>query len=78
MILAQMADPQVGFYDYEPELQRLRKAIGRLNESDCEAVIVCGDMMHIVTRDSLKNLSQGDGTAEKTGVLCDRESRRNQ
>lgn len=54
MILAQMADPQVGFYDYEPEMQRLRKAIGRLNESDCEVVIVCGDMMHIVTRDSLK------------------------
>lgn len=53
MILAQMADPQVGFYEYEPELERLRKGIDLLNESDCEGVIVCGDMMHRVTRESL-------------------------
>lgn len=53
MIFAQMADPQLGFYDFEPELQRLRKAVKALNKSDCQAVIVCGDMMHRVDRESL-------------------------
>lgn len=53
MIIAQLADPQIGFQDHEAELKRFRKAVDLLNESDCEAAIVCGDMMHHVTRETM-------------------------
>lgn len=53
MIIAQLADPQIGFENHDLELSRLHKAVDLLNESDCEAAIVCGDLMHHVTRQSL-------------------------
>jgi len=52
-VFAQLADPQVGFQDYDSELLRLRYEVDLLNGSDCQAAVVCGDMMHRVTSDSL-------------------------
>ena len=52
-VLAQLADPQIGMHDYDSELARFRKEIDLLNDSDCQAVVICGDMMHRTTRESL-------------------------
>lgn len=52
-VLAQLADPQIGFKDYENELARFRKEIDLLNEGDCKAVVICGDLMDLPTRESL-------------------------
>ncbi|MCQ2396822.1 MAG: metallophosphoesterase [Lentisphaeria bacterium] len=52
-VIAQLADPQIGFKDYDGELSRFRKEIDIINESDCKAVVICGDMMHLTTRESL-------------------------
>ena len=53
LILAQLSDPQIGFKDYDGELARFRKAIDTLNAGDCQAAVICGDMMHLTTRESL-------------------------
>jgi 3',5'-cyclic AMP phosphodiesterase CpdA len=53
LILAQLADPQIGFKDYEGELARFRREIDLLNADDCQAVVICGDMMHLTSRESL-------------------------
>ena len=53
LILAQLADPQIGFKDYEGELARFRREIDLLNAGDCQAAVICGDMMHLTTRESL-------------------------
>ena len=53
LVLAQLSDPQIGFKDYDAELTRFRQEIDKLNQSDCQAVVICGDMMHVTTRETL-------------------------
>ena len=53
MILAQLADPQIGFEDHDNELARFRKEIDILNDSDCQAVVICGDMMHRTLQENM-------------------------
>ena len=53
LVLAQLSDPQIGFKDYDAELARFRQEIDKLNQSDCQAVVICGDMMHVTTRETL-------------------------
>ena len=54
MILAQLADPQIGFQNYEAELQRFRNEINLIQQSDCQVAVICGDLMHHVNRESLE------------------------
>ncbi len=54
MIIAQLTDPQIGFVDYDAELARFRREINILNRSDCEAVVICGDMMHRTHRKNME------------------------
>ena len=53
LVLAQLSDPQIGFKDYDAELARFRQEIDIINNSDCQAVVICGDMMHITNRETL-------------------------
>ncbi len=54
LILAQLTDPQIGFVDFEAELARFRHEINILNRSDCQAVVICGDMMHEPPRKNME------------------------
>ena len=54
LILAQRAEPQIGFKDYDGELARFRREIDVLNEGDCQAAVICGDMMHLTHRENME------------------------
>ena len=58
LILAQLTDPQIGFGDWDDELERFRQEITYLNVSDCQAVVICGDMMHFTSRKNMKIFQQ--------------------
>ena len=54
LVLAQLTDPQIGFGDFEAELARFRHEIAILNRGDCQAVVICGDLMHEPPRENLE------------------------
>ena len=54
LILAQLTDPQIGFMDWDDELERFRQEIAILNSGDCQAVVICGDMMHYTSRKNME------------------------
>ena len=58
LILAQLTDPQIGFMDWDDELERFRQEIAILNSGDCQAVVICGDMMHFTSRKNMKIFQQ--------------------
>ena len=58
LILAQLTDPQIGFMDWDDELERFRQEIAFLNKSDCQAVVICGDMMHFTHRKNMELFQQ--------------------
>ena len=58
LILAQLTDPQIGFMDWDDELERFRQEIAILNSGDCQAVVICGDMMHYTSRKNMEFFQQ--------------------
>lgn len=42
----QFTDPQLGFHDYEQDLQHLRVSVEQINRLQPDFVLLCGDLVH--------------------------------
>jgi serine/threonine-protein phosphatase CPPED1 len=47
LVFVQMADTQIGFKDYQKEMDNFRMAVDEINELNPDFVVICGDLVNV-------------------------------